>query len=254
MEEIEIKIDQYILGKLTKSEMLELDKVFNSDPSVAALYEERKKIILYGKLLGHQVRKAELKAMIHTDSIESEVSDTTSSANKESIKSPSIFRYVAVAASILFLIGGLWFVTSQLSNSNISNPIVQQYYTPYAKEDVRATTDLTVQDEAIQSYRNGDYEKAITLLTPILKNNIENQLMIGIAHFESNEYTKALSYFNVIANNTSENNLFADKGKWYAALTNIELGKTDIAKTLLKDLSTETEFADDAKVILSEIK
>ena len=247
------KIDQFILGDLPSQAAAEIEQRISNDKVFAEQVEDRKTVLLYAKLIGQRQRKEELKAMVFDEKkmINETIENRKIENNIPPAKRSSVFKYLAVAASLaLFLISIYWLIPN--ANTQL-NPLAEQYFELYEAPSEKSNDKETIQEQAYKAYKNGEFAKAIPKLNQVLDSNFENRLLLGNAYFKNGDFDKALEQFNFLANNKNENNLFSDIGKWYAALTYLQIEKKDEALKLLKELKVGTEYFNKAQKLITEI-
>lgn len=162
-----------------------------------------------------------------------------------------VFVYSAVAA-LLLITATVIFNVSRPSNAE---KMFNEYFEVYPDVTVhkRGTGSETKLAFAMNYYNRKQYRKAAKLYTKIieLSNNETAIFYKGISLMALNHMNNALKDFLKISNNT-KNNFYAE-ANWYAALSLINMNKTDEAKTYLSKLNNSSDYREKAKKILKQL-
>ena len=255
MENKELKIDQYLLDQLSVKEKLEIEQLIKTNSTFAKQVEDRKEIVLMAKLIGQRKRIAKLKDLANQSSQSYVEKVDSNSKSKELVPAKSSrFKFVAMAAAFGLLLIGLGYLFYPLNSSSL-DPIVEQHYQVYPIPKVRAidVENKTMQEQAAEFYKQGNYSKTIETFKSVDDLNFENHLILGISYFELSNYELALQQFNTITSKTARENLFVNKGKWYQSLTLLQLRRNQQAIPILKSLVDKSEYSDQAKAILKDL-
>ncbi len=133
--------------------------------------------------------------------------------------------YYAAAATILIIsfIGILFFFTKDSATELTAF---------YQWDDLPSLTERSVSGEladAEKSFRNGDYETTLQILTQEQENQERNAslfIYIGICHLELQQYEQALEIFTLFSNS---NLLDKHQAHWYLTLTHLKMGNQALA-------------------------
>jgi tetratricopeptide (TPR) repeat protein len=145
-----------------------------------------------------------------------------------------IFRWQwAVVASVVAVIG---FASILLLKKSSEEKLFAQYYKP----DVGLPTMMGISERyefenAMVSYKTGDYQKAIDSWQLLLKDNPGNDTLnyfIGSALIADRQVKQALPYFDKTL--TVSNSAFEQEARWFKALALLHMGKKQEAITLLE--------------------
>jgi hypothetical protein len=148
------------------------------------------------------------------------------------------FSYLAIAASVVFLIGYFVF------NDSASNLELYENYNSWQELPSlisRGDVEDTTLAEAENAFVNKNYEKAHLFFDAYIQNSytVAGTVLLyqGIVFLELNEYNNALATFNELIESNSLDN---SKGYWYKALTYLKMDDTDAAIATLNVLVSDT--------------
>jgi tetratricopeptide (TPR) repeat protein len=146
------------------------------------------------------------------------------------------FTKYAAAITLLILAGStIWLSSAKMSNEEI----FEQFYSivPVAGESVSRSLSISPDDaylKAFNEYRNGDYNKAISLFlqyTSVNQDNPEIYMLLGNSYVETEQFTEAgANYRKVVDHN---DNLYLEDANWMLALCYLRTGETDKARLQL---------------------
>ncbi len=165
----------------------------------------------------------------------------------------SLFRWLAVAASVLVLATGAFFVFTQSGAD--PQALFTQYYKPY--HDVVTTKSIQNDQNLLNGlfyYNTGEYRQAIIHFTNGLKLNPNDpDLLFYLAgsHLALGDFGQAIAIYELLHTTSSG---YQSPVKWYLALSYLAGNKTVEARALLKSISDEGGFyAEDAEKILRKL-
>ena len=109
----------------------------------------------------------------------------------------------------------------------------------FSKKELKPeVTDYAVlQDNAMKSFNQGDYNAAADAFEKLLKHDPENADALyfgGISDYINGKWAKSEVNFDKLL---KKGNTYTDGSKWYKANILLKKGKSDAAKTLLQDLT-----------------
>jgi len=172
-------LDQYLRGKLSSVEQLNLEKRLATDISLANQLADLDEV-------QQGIRLARLASVLE------EVQDwEREAAIQERIKSHQIgWHWWGMAASIALLLGVAWF-TFQPNEPALHEKLFEEYFEPYPAIGIIKSeigTNIETQQRGLLYYQNKNYKKAIPLLKKGIEKDrfLENHLYIGISYLESN--------------------------------------------------------------------
>lgn len=209
-------IEDFCENRLSTEENAHANQRIQSDPSFA------KDVAFYLQMrhLSDLERKEHLKALYFTI--------------KQKQKG-QIIKFVSVAAAaVVLIIAGIFFVNQA--------PTSEEFAQLYVKENLSTlptsmSTQNDVLSQGVTCYNEGAYEKALELFKRISSNPqaLEYQ---GLCHLQLKQYPSALSIFEQIAKN---NELLVNKGKFYEAITLLQMGQKGKAKSILVEITESNE-------------
>lgn len=224
-------IDQYLLNNLEADEKEAFEKLIQSSTEAKTTFEQRKEMLGYIQLMAQQTKKKQI-ASIQVKEEDFIFEDEINTSKHRSI---SPFTYLALAASIVFLLG-MAFIFSNDSSTNYT-ALADKYYETYTIPQSRNSGSSAVKNDkerAIEAYNNKAYQKAIPLLATF-EDDLELSLLLGIAYYETTQFDSALQQFKTLSND--ENILYQNEALWYSALSNLQLKNKDEAKLDLEKIS-----------------
>ncbi len=252
MENYFDKIATYISNQMAEKEKAAFEKEMAKDKALAEEVNAQKEVAVYAELVRQRRRIAELKGMVDEGVENPVVQDSVG-------KRASLFRYLAIAASILFLLVAAYYLvnTNDVVYEDFK-PEVAAVFQPYKISMQRSSENQTkdLQDKANQFYQQKKYGKAIPLLKELRAADAENYLMLGNAYFATGKFGEALVQFNLLIENKDidPKGLYTDDTKWYAALSYLQLGNKPECTRLLKTLLTETTYSSKAKSLVEKLE
>ena len=159
-------------------------------------------------------------------------------------------KYTAAACvAILIVLGGYTFLQgNSLSNKN------EQLFATYFRPDPGLPTTMSVSDnfdffDAMVSYKQGDYNKAITKWEVLLKEKPDNDTLnyfIGVAYLANGNEDQAITFLQWSSEH--QESKFLKETYHYLGLANIKKGDLDKGKKNL-ELSDLPESKEVLKVI-----
>ena len=168
---------------------------------------------------------------------------------KKSVKTFSIRRVAAVAASVLFLVFIYWqFFTPK--EDLFAEYFVRQTNTLYPT--VKSAKNPTEVEQTFNFYESADYEKALLGFEKILsEQDNDNIAFYQAVSFLANEETeKAITTLQkIIQNNQTD---YLAPTKWNLALAYISQNKFAAAKPLLEELAADRFHKEKAGKLLNE--
>lgn len=228
---------------------------------------------LQGKLDPEEHRKVELELSgndteLETIAFELGVRDGLEEVHSNEIKtlvqgferkrggdSLPIRKIIAIAASILIVIGGVWLF---LGDKPDSQELYLAYYEKYPNQLSPRTRTLEEGDDlkiiGLAKYEQGDYDGAISDLSQYLSTETDSgaQLYLGLSYLEYGDLSKAADALGKVAQ--MDNSLFQEIARWYLALCLLNDNKEEAAKETLKVIiSTGDSYRDAAQDLLDDL-
>jgi len=179
-------------------------------------------------------------------------------------------RFLAIAATLVVLAGGVWFFTHQDKPVD-TDALFTQYYQP--QEDVKRArnivetlvsyglagvqTDTDTLKMALQLYEAGKYNESLALLKGFAETHPENdmaQYYIGVIHISQGRYAKAIEVLLPISR--SEESALKNDALWNLGLCYLKMenGVQD-AQNVFTTLSQDNSYPNHrgAKAVLEQL-
>ncbi len=234
-EEIEKynQIQLYLTGQLEGKELEVFKQQMQEDPSLQEL------VFLEQELKYMLSDEPELK---HTLSeIRREKSQKTLNTQKPSTaKRVSLINYLKIAASVIGLSVGIWWLVTQFTPS----PPYQAFHThDLPSYTMRGDEEKPKKANEIRKlFDQKQYVTALPKIEQFLDKYPEDQemrLILGVTNFELEKYNKSLKNFDEIINSRA---FAADKAKWYKAGVLLKLKQNDNAKKILQEIIEQKSY------------
>jgi tetratricopeptide (TPR) repeat protein len=169
-------------------------------------------------------------------------------------KTFSILRGVLAAASIAaFVFSGYWFWSQ--ANAPKLSPLVLANFEPYPALGIhKGGGDKGIADEALQTYSNKEYKKAIPLLEQGFQLKKDSLFLFyqGVAYLGNGQAELAQT---ILKNLQGADTVPTESVTWYLALAYIQSGQKEQALALLENLkNTEGRYQQKAIDILGKLK
>lgn len=166
----------------------------------------------------------------------SEGQEPTGVRTLDSKKRKSKTLWYAIAAVLVILFG-----VSQWSNNNSSERIFKDNFKPDIGLPLKMDTNSDYEFyEGMVDYKQGKYEEAIVKWQALLNTNTNNDTLIyflGVSHLALGDAENSLKYLG--DQNRFAHSFFNQDAAYYAALALIKEGKTEEAKTILKNTPSD---------------
>ena len=161
---------------------------------------------------------------------------------------------MGIAATLLLLVGFWWWNMDTKTALDLTDIALKNER--FAAPSVRMgqNDDLKNWADAKNAYRDGQFDKAITLIKAIPTPTVEQQFYLSLSHLyaEKPDFEKAASGFKNIIDNGQGN--FEAESQWFYALSCIKLGRKDAAKQSLETLLRGQAWkAKEAKELLDKL-
>ena len=161
---------------------------------------------------------------------------------------------MGIAATLLLLVGFWWWNMDTKTALDLTDIALKNER--FAAPSVRMgqNDDLKNWADAKNAYRDGQFDKAVTLIEAIPTPTVEQQFYLSLSHLyaEKPDFEKAASGFKNIIDNGQGN--FEAESQWFYALSCIKLGRKDEAKQSLETLLRgQTWKAKEAKRLLDKL-
>ncbi|MEJ7646658.1 MAG: hypothetical protein WKF87_18825 [Chryseolinea sp.] len=237
-------VEKYFDEMLNNAERKDFDRRMQTDQNFKMLVEREQVLINSIRMHGVQEDLQFLKKL-----------EETLNDKKTVTLNPSSKRwyYVAAAAVIAFLIVAKVFYTPAPSPEELFHA----YFKPYPnlfEPTVRGEATATSRTEAFKAYEQGDYERAATLFSNLLKTEKEPGilLLLGNSNLILGNIEEAKNNFITLNSDFDELDI---QSKWFLSLCYLKSGDMERAKPILAELgNTEISYAAKAKELLEKVK
>jgi len=223
-------IDNYLTGRLSKSDKASFDKALELDPDFVKEFQDVKEIQEGVKSLSRKETLSFLK------DVEEDITKSESTLNNHKMK-----KSIAAAASLL-LIAAFSFFT--LSN-NTEDPSLQSLYNDNFESYnniygiVRGENDQAsnLEAQAFRAYDMGNYNLSALTFAELVKTERTaiNYLYMGLSNLEASNTEEAIKNLNATLNNFDE---FDAQAKWYLAMAHLSNEDEEAAISSLADLAS----------------
>ena len=244
-DEISILIEKKASGIITTSEVALLNRMAMNDPALKAEIQLQTDVYKGIEYAAEHELKSLLKD-IHKEEFSNDLRQG---------KIIGLKRIASVAA--IFVLGVIAYSNGLLSTLISSNEtsLYAANYSPYKASFSSRGSGVEATAKYQAYYDVGNYEKAISIITPFLDNgNPEILLTVGICHMELKNWKQAEFVFEEVI--VADNIFYKYHARWYKALTLIQQNEIAAASSELK-LITNNKKADhykDALKLLETIK
>lgn len=223
------QIERYLDNKMDEMELIHFKNELSINRNLAQQVEDIKSLI-FG------IETFVLKEKL--DGFHKDIPDT-----QPEIKYKNQFsKFMAIAASIVILLGGFWFF-----NQNPNIKLFDTYFSP----DPGLPTTMSSNDnyefyEAMVNYKQGKYKTAIEKWEAIETKNDTINYFLGVAHLANKNEKKAIRYLEKAAK--IKDFPFLSDTYYYLGLAYLKADNVELAK---KNLNFST--IDNSKKILSKL-
>lgn len=243
------QVERYLKGLMSTEEQSQLEQKMDEDE------EFRHEVELHRDLL--KGIEYHYKQKLKSDLKQRETSESDQKAQR-SVRLMYV-SWVAIAASLLVLIGGAWFFYWQASLP--PEQLYSQYQKPYpnvAQPVERQTQDAMEGDQkAFYLYEKGDYEEASQLFNQLLtnqSNNIAYLFYKAQSDMHRGAHDTAIKGFQQVIDQNNNDNRYGHPARWYLALCYLQTNDIEQSRSLLKDISkSDGEFANKAQELLAKL-
>jgi tetratricopeptide (TPR) repeat protein len=226
-EEFE-RIEKYLEGTLEGAPLVQFEKRLIEDAVLAANVEEQ-------RILSNAIKEQNLRTRL--DGFHDMLSENKEDSSNKVINLNTYLRY-AVAACVAFLLlwGGFRYFNGTGSNQEQNEQLFATHFIP----DPGLPTTMSASDNyeffnAMVSYKQGDYQKAIEVWETLIKEKPRNDTLnyfIGVAHLANNNEGEAISYLQWAAEYPES--VFSKEVYHYLGLAHLKNGDKETAATALE--------------------
>lgn len=242
MSEIELLVDRYLSGAMSKGESNNFEMRLKQDSKLVEEYEKSK--------MAYQlvVEAGRLKLKKDLELFEEENDDQT---EKKQIVSLWMRRCAKVAAVAIIVFGTYTLMFSDsITSTEVYDAYFEVYDAPSANRDVEATTNVNWL-LAIDAYNKKDYENAISLFErDETKPKYLTRFYMGMSHLlkENPNYKESLTHFDFVTEYESD---YYEQAIWYKSLILLKIKKRKEALRILEEIKKNGTYnAEKAKMIL----
>lgn len=220
------RMDSYLDGKMSEKERQSFDAELASDPELAQAFEIHKEAIL----------------SIESYGVKDEIADIIrQNRNKSGAKRRTISIHrnlIAVAASVVILLGAFFFLKPSGLTPGLSlyNSL---YQTDPGLPTLMGATDNPIFTEAMVSYKEGDYQKALESFNVLSLANPGNDTLAfyqGACYLELDQPQESLQAFQQI---DTDKPIWGNKAEWYSAMARLKAGQLDEARELFGKIAAD---------------
>lgn len=227
------KIQDYIDGSLSKSDMEAFRKRMAKEPALKRLYERSKAAINVVQQESERSTMALLKNIEQSEELTLQADLTEKRNPKLKIKP---LWYIAIAAVFTGLIlVSMWLFQPKNQNMVAFN---EYYETPSYDTQRGASNTDELFTEAMVEYQNGDFNAALQKLKDYEDANditFESQIYRAVSNLELNRTIPAIEILDGLIQGDQQ----LDQVYWLKALAHLKLDQTDEAIFVLKVLLSE---------------
>ncbi|MCB8994341.1 MAG: hypothetical protein H6538_01905 [Bacteroidales bacterium] len=248
------RIQKYLDGKMNESELKKFRSDLQKDPELVEELDLHRSVN-ETVLSTDEIRfRKKLEEAYKTYKIDGHKENTSVSGNRTKLKRTIVFSS-ALMITLLFL-----FILSEFrkqSNDEIfeANLISfsQDFTSRFQPEFANQDQDL---QEGIKLFVDGKYSDASRVFHQFLGQNPDNteaSFYNGLCMVFLNEFGNAISAFEFVL--AAPYSYYQEYASWYLALCYIKTNNTEVAKSLLKEISgNDSSFSDKARRILRKLR
>jgi TolA-binding protein len=243
------RLQAKVAGELQGEALEDLNATIDQSPEAA---EEARFSHRLAEVLRHE-DKFKMSAMLATIISEEGLPPSPKATGKGNLK--KIFNWAAVFLVVSGLLVAIAYKMMAPSELGTNSALYGQYYTPL--ENVIVTPDnptgLEGFDQGMTAYDNGDYAKAVELLSSYYQQSGDANaaLFLGISHLERGDVQSAAKALQNGIGNLPQPAL--DACQWYLALAYLKMGDEVLAKGLLNTIQRDGVYGKKAEELLIAI-
>jgi hypothetical protein len=246
MEKFEL-ISAYLNNELSESAKADFEMNIKNDPQLAEDLEIYKAI---ESNMAHQLPNKEAEFIAKLNPLQEQYfnASTSNTTAKSNGKVRKIIFTALSAAAVLALV----FILVKPGSSISSKDLYAQYAIHETINNTNrggASTNIILEG-ATNLYNAKNYVAAIPMLEQIKDSSAQALFMLGVTQLETNKFNEALNNFESLSKGSS---IFADKAKWYIALTHLKNDDKTAAKTALKNINEQSDFSKQAKALAKKL-
>lgn len=246
------KIDAYLDGELTGSELSSFLEEMKHNPDLAKEVELFKNVNTLLNDKAEEESKRKYLEKLHREYMNTHnkklKSSITPDTNPYSYHLRNFYYEATAGLTILLIAAGIYIFSWFGSNSNTE--LFAAYYSPYVYSgttrgncnDNSSTEDSF--DKGLKQYEAANYSSAI----PFFQNTLAEDSLkcganffIGICYMETKQYNKAITSFQKIVSSGGSND-YSESARWYLGLCYLENGNKLQALSQFRFLEVNSDY------------
>lgn len=237
------RMDQYLEGKMSAGEAQAFESELRDNPKLADLLAQHQETILTIESVGV---KNELSKIIEQNRKREQTETKTISINR---------NVIAIAASIAILLGAFFYFRPFSPSQG------QALYQAFYQADpglptMMGATDNPIFADAMVSYKEGEYQKALESFKMLSVANSSNDTLSfyqGICQLELGQTTESIESFSKI--NLSKP-IWGNKAEWYQTMALLNANQLPEARSKLEKIANDGthRYQQQAKEVLEALE
>ncbi len=231
------RIERYMQGEMTEQEKSAFEAEIATNPDLQREMEKHKELV--DALKDQEI--LDFRRKIQT--IEGKEKAQARSLRKR------LMRFAAAIVLIIGLTAVIWY-TFRADTKNL----YENYFTAYPVESQIRGSEVEGISNALDLYKDGEYEEAIPGLEQMLMKEPENGLLkiyLGNSLMEFNEMRKAVGLFTEFNSEMA----YYEEARWYLALAYLKMDQKESSKSVLKEIiEYDGIYKDKAESLLIELE
>lgn len=248
------KIEKYLDNQVDEQERAEVNNRLVSDEEFRKLFDEMESLLEGIKHTGAKTTVEEKLAILE-DSIHILEEDGEDESEIESKTIIVVWYnrpiYRAIAASFILIMVAVYAFGPFGTMSD--DRLFAEYFEP--QTNLQTKRGEETRRKAYAAYDAEDYQIAASLLIYELQtsdNQIVDRMYLGSSFLEMEDTEQAIKYFKEVIN---INEGYALEAKWYLALSYLQLGARDSARTEFTEIwEANNDYSEDSREILNKMK
>jgi TolA-binding protein len=250
------EISRFLEGNMPEEEMIDMEVRYIQDPAFRQEVDSVRLLIEGIRTSGRQTTKEEkLERLRLAQFDEISFSKTTGRQDVPAItRRRKLVATLSIAASVLILI----FAISPLFNPKSVDP--GQLFVTHFKPAVSVVSIGTrsysedQEREAYQAYRLGDYADALAIFESEIDESpyrLTDLFYLGNCYLTEGRWLEASQAFDEVIQARTP---LAEDGKWYLALSYLQLDRLDQAQELLEEIAADNQVEGNARKLLRKLR
>ena len=219
-------IENFVEGKLSENERKDFETRLIVDGDFKEEFDLYKSVVAGIKASGLENLKAKMKEADYE-------LDSNNVVELKFAKKQNSRLYYSIAASIVLILG-IAFIWNFNSGNSLSD-LADSVYEKDKGLPVEMSVNIQTLNDAMNSYKTGDYHTAQNHLLNILHNNQANDTTIfylGLVEYELGNFIKSQEYFNAI----SDSSIYCPKAEYRLLLSLLKINSVNDAKAECKKI------------------